>query len=239
MIWRYPLPRWPSRQPAWSVSAGSPRPDHRAYGQPWTPTGRPAWTVHPDGDHSTEGPSSSTVASTCLAIPMPHGRLDTMPEIKDLTGAQFVDLRVLRQAEIRGAARQVFWHCRCVCGKEVITSGSDLRSGHSKSCGCLRFRTASNLQHGHNRAGKPSRTYQSWRTMKARCANPTEINWHRYGGRGITVCDRWQKFENFLEDMGERPADRTLDRIDPDGNYELSNCRWATLKEQRANRRTR
>lgn len=94
-------------------------------------------------------------------------------------------------------------------------------------------------RHGHSvngPDGKPTRTYHTWRAMRKRCLYPSHHRYPRYGGRGITICPEWDDFSKFLADMGERPEGRTLDRIDTDGNYELSNCRWATPKEQRANR---
>lgn len=91
----------------------------------------------------------------------------------------------------------------------------------------------------HGQAKARTRTYRTWYSMRNRCNNPSNRNYRLYGGRGITVCERWDLFENFLADMGERPEGRSIDRIDPDGNYEPSNCRWATPKEQIHNRRKR
>ncbi len=91
-------------------------------------------------------------------------------------------------------------------------------------------------KHGHTNGGKFSPEYQTWSSMIQRCNNPKRLHYDRYGGRGIAVCERWLKFDNFLEDMGERPLGKSLDRINNDGNYEPSNCRWATKSEQQINK---
>ena len=94
-------------------------------------------------------------------------------------------------------------------------------------------------RHGHDPHGKPSKTYQCWRKMRTRCENPNATRYADYGGRGITVCERWHDFAGFLADMGEQPPGLTLDRKDNDGNYEPGNCRWATRAEQNRNQRPR
>jgi hypothetical protein len=93
------------------------------------------------------------------------------------------------------------------------------------------------LVHGHRPASGRSPTYASWHAMITRCANPNTSGWEYYGGRGITVCDRWRDFANFLADMGPRPEGLSIDRVNVNGNYEPGNCRWATASEQVANRR--
>jgi hypothetical protein len=129
---------------------------------------------------------------------------------------------------------------RCVCGVHVIALVDNVRTGHTKSCGCLRRAVNSErfTTHGHKSGGKRTATYAAWVNMKSRCNNPKAKQYSDYGGRGITVCERWgNSFENFLADMGEKPPRMTIDRENNDGNYEPGNCRWATRSTQGLNKR--
>lgn len=134
------------------------------------------------------------------------------------------------------------WRCICDCGKERVAKGMELKAGKIKSCGCSKLeatvaRNIAGTTHGHTKGGVCSRTFVSWACMRGRCKYPSDKQWKYYGGRGITVCERWESFENFLADMGERPPGRTLDRIDTDKGYGPTNCKWSTPLEQRANQR--
>jgi len=124
---------------------------------------------------------------------------------------------------------------RCQCGNQLSVDERHLKSGNTTSCGCRRSERhagwVSNLRHGM--AGTP--THRSWRKMRERCDNPSNIGYYLYGARGIKVCDRWQSFENFLADMGTRPVGTSLERTDNSRNYEPENCRWATPSEQTRN----
>lgn len=164
----------------------------------------------------------------------------------DLTGQRFCRLVAL---EFVGSNRhrQATWKCRCDCGNEVIVVSGDLRSGTTKSCGCLHKEQAGqrakqiNLKHGqsHTREGRAP-TYWSWRGVIGRCTYPKHIAYKYYGGNHVTVCERWtgeHGFENFLSDMGERPEGTSLGRFGDVGNYEPSNCKWMTVDEQAAEKR--
>lgn len=139
-----------------------------------------------------------------------------------------------------GDCGQTLWRCRCDCGKTIERQGGPLLSGNTRSCGCLR----SDLLTSHGvlaKGAKPTATYKVWKGMKGRCYTRTSSGYAGYGGRGITVCERWRNsYENFLADMGERPSlAHSIDRINGNGNYEPSNCRWADAATQNANRKLR
>ncbi len=156
-----------------------------------------------------------------------------MTKIKDLTGQRFGRLKVQKLApQEQWKGHNAHWVCLCACGEERTIAGCDLRRGRIKSCSCFsRERSTS-----HGKYGSPE--YESWRQLIQRCTNEKHEHYHRYGGRGITVCQRWRdSFEAFYADMGPKPDPRhSIDRIDFNGDYAPENCRWSSQKDQCRNK---
>lgn len=156
-----------------------------------------------------------------------------MPKLNDLSGLTFGRLAVERRAGT-SANGKALWLCHCTCGNCISAVGTDLRSGHTTSCGCRRAERNRTSSLSHGMSSTP--THRTWQSMWTRCTNQNVKSYADYGAKGVRVCDRWRDFAAFLADMGRRPDGKTLDRY-PDhmGKYEPGNCRWATKVEQQRN----
>lgn len=159
---------------------------------------------------------------------------------QDLTGAQYGRLIALEFVGVKN--KKTYWLWRCECGVVKELPPGDIKNGRTKSCGCLGRETStarghSSATHGHT-VGTRSSMYRTWSSMRNRCNNPRHPAYPHYGARGIAVCARWNNFEYFLADMGDRPTGLSLDRIDNDQGYSSENCRWATKAQQSQNQRS-
>jgi len=157
-----------------------------------------------------------------------------MSEAIDLKGKQFGRLRVIRFLRL---GHEAIWLCICNCGRTKEVPSSRLRSGYTKSCGCLHRERTRSMGLANKRHGLcNSPTYESWASARSRTLNPRSDHFQYYAGRGIDFSPEWQEFESFLRDMGERPPGTMLDRIDNNQGYRPGNCRWATPTESSNNR---
>lgn len=157
----------------------------------------------------------------------------------EMLGRTFDQLVVLEEVGRLNGVGHIRWKCSCKCGKEVVVAGNNLRNGHTKSCGCMKLERISLANSTHGQGGKRTRLYVIWCNMKARCLDPNNPAYYRYGGRGIKVDPEWiESFEVFQADMGQPPSDiHTLEREKNNEGYNKLNCKWATPKEQARNRR--
>lgn len=159
-----------------------------------------------------------------------------MGKMIDLRGQRFGRLVAIEPTKKR-SGRSIIWRCRCDCGNEPEISSNHLRDKHTQGCGCLQKQKVSEANKIHGMSRIPE--YNAWRDMIRRCENPNCKSYKNYGGRGVSVCEKWHKFENFVADMGKRPEGLMLERKNNDGIYEPRNCKWATRIEQNNNQRSR
>lgn len=168
-----------------------------------------------------------------------------MGKIKDMTNMRFERLTVIERAPDRvqeNGRRRIMWHCKCDCGNEVNVSGEDLRSGHTRSCGCIHSEQLADRNRTHDHS--QDRLYKVWNGIKKRCYNINSKDYKNYGGRGISVCEQWKfDYNVFREwaynngyDENAKHGQCTLDRIDVNGNYCPENCRWVDNKRQQRNK---
>lgn len=161
-----------------------------------------------------------------------------MKQLSDLVGKKFGRLTVIEFVGV-DKHRSRMWLCKCDCGGEANTTTQHLNSGHTQSCGCFNKEQCSIHNTTHGLTHVYHFEYLIWKSMRKRCSNPNDKNYASYGGRGIKVCERWSKFENFMADMGARSSPKhTLERLENNKNYCPENCVWATMKQQTRNQRT-
>ncbi len=162
-----------------------------------------------------------------------------MVKLIDMADRRFGRLLVLSRGE-NTPEKTATWLCRCDCGVEITARGPNLRRGNSRSCGCLNIESISKRSRTHNEAGVLNRTaeYRIWSNMLTRCRNKKAPAFKDYGARGIDVCERWLRYENFLEDMGRRPSSsHSIERKENNSGYSKENCMWADIIQQARNKR--
>lgn len=168
-----------------------------------------------------------------------------MSSLIDLTGNRYGRLLVLRREGTRRSpcgSTKVLWRCLCDCGNETVVAGSELKTGKTKSCGCYHKETIAEIGRSSRKHGdsQNSRLYTIWSGIIQRCQYPKHVEFYRYGGRGISVCDEWRDYSNFKNwaiETGYNDNDKlSIDRVDNDGDYSPDNCKWSTVIEQSNNR---
>lgn len=153
----------------------------------------------------------------------------------ELQGSTYNRLTVLERTDEKTKSGEIKWLCQCSCGTQVVLPSTNIKTGKTKSCGCLAKEMAKDrlIKHGKSR----TREYQAWHHMRVRCLDKSYPQYKDYGGRGITICKRWDKFENFLKDMGDCPDGFFIDRVNNNSGYKPSNCRWVSRTVNNNNRR--